>query len=1298
MKKKIVCILGMHRSGSSFVSGCIKGLGVYIGGDDELIAGDRFNESGYNENKELSYLGEELLISLGGNHIRPPHLESGWEKSSALDPFRARAKTLIDTKFSGQMIWGWKDPRNSLLLPFWRQIVQPTHYIIVLRNPLEVAESLLRRNGVGIRHGTELWLLHAVSALANTTACKRKIIFFEDARESLAGLEEELRMFLYGDDEGIQPIFGARPQYIESLVHHLHGEEKVFANEDVHPFTKHIYRAFREEAKSANGSKTDGTLQLFHGSLLKLAETEPELIMGTSSLKNCLVSSKDVNLARPGELENRIASLSQTISERDYRITNLSQTISERDHRIASLSQTISEQGDRVINLEKSVLERNEIITSFTKTISAQGDRIASLEESLLERDHRIASLGQIIAEKDAYTKELISVVAQLRIEADSLFKRLEQVLNSKSWRLTRLLRAAARLAKHGHRLAPAKKLFFQLARSIGRALPFPYWMKTRCRSALIGLAYPDQTTPVAHAAEPNLDKFSNSSAGPMRPECCRLKPGLVSVVLPVFNQAYLLSESIESVLTQTYENFELIVVNDGSTDGVEAVLERYLGNPKIQCFTQANQRLPKALSNGFSQASGEFWTWTSADNIMEPRMLEMLVGKLQSDPMLGLVYADYYAIDDRGNLLQDRNWRSHNRPNPRSGEIRLPRSASNLNTVQDNFIGPCFMYRGWIGRCIGDYDPQLGVEDYDYWMRINAFFRVQHLGSDALLYRYRVHDNTLSAKAHEHGILEKVHRLMAYEKERSAFYKSPMKYMVDSTGKDWLVSRGVQPNSIRPRLEGEDQFQNTGDLLVVGSNTVLSNVDYFLQVDKPFVVIFDKADTNYQKLHRVLAKDCLALVSDNITAAHVRLVSDCPMLDATSRSAFQGMFAFAKNHQFLSATRTSKDLHRDPPQHIIKPHGRHILLQVDSFTQGGMENVVIDLALSLQESGFKVTIGNRGKSGDAAKKAREHGLRVDSFEPDIARDAYIDFLREQKVDLVNAHYSIFGAEACSAANIPFVQTIHNSYVWFDPETIQRYRDADRCTASYVCVSNTAARYAGVVLGLDAGKMMVIPNGIDPNTIDLARFEENRFQLRKSWGVASDTPLFLNVASIMATKAQLPLVNAFVKVVKIFPDARLILLGGIMEPQYHRAIENRIRDLGLQKHVLFAGYDRDVAKYYHACDVFVLPSFWEGWSLSLGEAIANGLSCVITDVGSAYEFDDNENVEIVQPPFGDITALNHRNLGKFVYGENVNFENRLAEAMIKSASKPRAAIDESLAKRLDRGNAYRTYASFFSSV
>ena len=938
---------------------------------------------------------------------------------------------------------------------------------------------------------------------------------------------------------------------------------------------------------------------------------------------------------------------------------------------------------------------------SHRELVSQKDEQISKLNQALAQRDTQIVQLDTQIAQRDTQITQQSRHSTQLKGELDSLFKRHEQILGSRSWRVTRPLRAAARFAKYGFNYPGGRQALYRFAAQIGRKFPFPLGLKARVRAALLP-KQPAFHTPAPHADQASREDIASlmggTGQGPlvaMRAGHCGLKEGLVSVILPVYNQADLLAESIDSVLNQTYGNFELVIINDGSTDGVESVLERYLGHPKVRCYTQANQRLPKALSNGFDFAGGEFWTWTSADNIMEPTMLEELVSRLQGDPGLGLVYADYYAIDDRGALLMDSAWRAHNRPDPSSGAIRLPRSAGALNTVQDNFIGPCFMYRGWIGKCLGDYDTQLGVEDYDYWMRINAFFPVRHIGSDSLLYRYRVHDNTLSAQAKEHKILDKVQLLMEYEKERGSSYQSPLASVADDAGARWLQGQGVVSGDIVSF--GGSVPGNS--VIVLGSDTAEKHISNLLRSRQPVAVILTKADTRYHKLRELFnCGHCVVLAGDEISAKRVRLAGTCPLFDLQSGSALPALRAFAKNLLFIRATRRPDEMRREAPRLIRSAHAKHVLLQVDSFTQGGMENVVIDLALSLQGCGYRVTIANLGKSGDAAAKATERGLTVVSFASQPAEDEYLSWLRENQVDVVNAHYSTHGAAACHQAGIPFVQTIHNSYVWLDPEHIARYREADAHTIQYLCVSATAARYADVALGLDVGKMRVVPNGIDPGTISAEHFPEHRADLRGIWGIGEGTPVFINVASIMATKAQLPLVKAFARVVEKCPDARLVLLGTSMEASYHNAVRNAVKDLQLQKNVVFAGYDRNVARYYHAADVFVLPSYWEGWSLSLGEAMANGLACVITDVGSAYEFEGRENVEIIAPPFGDITALNYQNLGHFVYGEDKDFEERLAASMIKAAALARAPVNRALAQTLDRGIAYRMYAEFFSTL
>src|SRR5690606_8530360 len=161
----------------------------------------------------------------------------------------------------------------------------------------------------------------------------------------------------------------------------------------------------------------------------------------------------------------------------------------------------------------------------------------------------------------------------------------------------------------------------------------------------------------------------------------------LVSIVLPIFNQAGFAKDAIEGVLGQTYEHWELIIVNDGSTDNFSEAIMPYLGHSKIRVFQQPNLKLPAALNNGFREARGEYYTWTSADNVMLPTQLQTLVESLQADPSAGFAFSDYAVIDDAGEFLSDPNWRRHNRPDggPR---LHLPDNVTvrNFHESGDNF------------------------------------------------------------------------------------------------------------------------------------------------------------------------------------------------------------------------------------------------------------------------------------------------------------------------------------------------------------------------------------------------------------------------------------------------------------------------------------------------------------------------------------------------------------------------------------------------------------------------------------
>ncbi len=180
-----MCVTGMHRSGTSVAARALELLGVSLGAPEGLLAPGSDNPAGYWENRAIQELDDELLAHLGGSWDQPPVLDPGWELAGDLDPFRTRARAILDRDFGsvdldGTHVVGFKDPRLSLVLAFWRTVTTIDATILVVRDPREVAGSLLVRNDMGAPEASLLWLRHLIAATAsdpdNLLVCHRDLL------------------------------------------------------------------------------------------------------------------------------------------------------------------------------------------------------------------------------------------------------------------------------------------------------------------------------------------------------------------------------------------------------------------------------------------------------------------------------------------------------------------------------------------------------------------------------------------------------------------------------------------------------------------------------------------------------------------------------------------------------------------------------------------------------------------------------------------------------------------------------------------------------------------------------------------------------------------------------------------------------------------------------------------------------------------------------------------------------------------------------------------------------------------
>jgi polysaccharide pyruvyl transferase CsaB len=257
--------------------------------------------------------------------------------------------------------------------------------------------------------------------------------------------------------------------------------------------------------------------------------------------------------------------------------------------------------------------------------------------------------------------------------------------------------------------------------------------------------------------------------------------PGLVSIVLPVYNGAAMISEAVESIVQQTYPHFELIIVDDGSTDTTGEIVDSYANkDDRIRVIHQENQKLPRSLNNGFAMARGEYLTWTSDDNRLKPNFLTRMVECLSRHPDWDMVYANMDIIGADSEPLRNSNWYAGYQVPFGSEHIHLPYNTLELNTYPNNSIGGAFLYRARVESLLEGYDPQQFTrEDYDAWMQVNALLTLKHVPFDEPVYEYRFHGASLTSQDDTLKITRDRKHLMIFDDFRRDFFLMPAIWII---------------------------------------------------------------------------------------------------------------------------------------------------------------------------------------------------------------------------------------------------------------------------------------------------------------------------------------------------------------------------------------------------------------------------------------------------------------------------------------------------------------------------------------
>ena len=213
-----------------------------------------------------------------------------------------------------------------------------------------------------------------------------------------------------------------------------------------------------------------------------------------------------------------------------------------------------------------------------------------------------------------------------------------------------------------------------------------------------------------------------------------------VSIVIPVYNREKYITLAVESVLRQTFQDWELIISDDGSTDGtLEMITEFALHDSRIRVLTAEHKGAVHALIAGFNAARGEFIGQLDSDDLLEPPALELTVKALDEHPNWGMVYTNYRDIDEQGQLTRV-GWR-----------CSIPYSSHTLLTAFMTFHFR--LIRKSIYQEVGGFDSNFDrIEDYELCLRLSEMTKIGKI--DQFLYQYRFHPDSLKSMARLEVIL----------------------------------------------------------------------------------------------------------------------------------------------------------------------------------------------------------------------------------------------------------------------------------------------------------------------------------------------------------------------------------------------------------------------------------------------------------------------------------------------------------------------------------------------------------------
>jgi len=291
-----------------------------------------------------------------------------------------------------------------------------------------------------------------------------------------------------------------------------------------------------------------------------------------------------------------------------------------------------------------------------------------------------------------------------------------------------------------------------------------------------------------------------------------------VSVIIPAYNAAPWIAETIDSVLNQTFQDFEIIVVDDGSTDGTTEIVKKY--KSQVQYLYKKNGGVGSARNAGIRAARGRYIACVDADDLWLPEKLEVQTQLLQKEPSLAWVYSDGLIFENNSN--QNLHLFSQS-ASMISGDVLRPL------LLQDFIPCPTPVVRRDIFENVGFFEEDISLQsvaDWDMWLRISAKYPVGFI--DKPLVKYRRHSTSMTSTCIiEHSLksrLTVIERAISRETERLGDLQQQAIANVYMTLGHLLMSRSV-------RVEAREMYLKSVQLNYKQARSVIYLIATFLPI-----------------------------------------------------------------------------------------------------------------------------------------------------------------------------------------------------------------------------------------------------------------------------------------------------------------------------------------------------------------------------------------------------------------------------------------------------------------------------------